>query len=72
MIVEFRDMKEKLVIHTDSTEGERRLKRLKSCLYSIPYYNSHNGKIVGVDLFFDKSARKMLMKIANTYQLPLF
>ena len=71
MIAEFRDMKEKLALYTDITVMERRLKRLKSCMYWIPYYGGHNGKIVGIDLYFEKSARNMLLKVSNTYQLPL-
>ncbi len=71
MIAEYREMKDKLVLYTDVTEVERRLKRLKSHLYSIPYYNSGDGKIVGVDLYFDKSARNILRKTAGS-QLPLF
>ncbi len=71
MIAEFRDMDEKLALHTDITELERQLKRLKSCIYWVPYYNGNDGKITGVDLYFDKSARNMLLKVANTHQLPL-
>ncbi|MFC1954721.1 hypothetical protein ACFLVZ_02740 [Chloroflexota bacterium] len=71
MIAELRDMKEKLALHTDCIEIERRLKRLNSCIYWVPYYDSHNNKIVGVDLFFKKSAKNMLLKLSNTHQLPL-
>ncbi len=71
MIAEFRDMKEKLALYTDSIEIERRLKRLSSCIYWVPYYDSHTNKIVGVDLYFKKSAKGMLLKVANTHQLPL-
>ena len=71
MIAEFRDMNEKLALYTDITVMERRLKRLKSCMYWIPYYDGHNGKFVGIDLYFEKSARNMLLKVSNTYQLPL-
>jgi len=71
VIAELRDMKEKLAFHTDSVEVERQLKRLNSCLYRIPYYDSHTNKIVGVDLYFKKSAKYMLTKVVNTYQLPL-
>jgi hypothetical protein len=71
VIAEFRDMKEKLALYTDITVMERRLKRLKSCMYWIPYYGGHNGKIVGIDLYFEKSARNMLLTVANIYQLPL-
>jgi len=71
VIAEFRDMNEKLALYTDITVMERRLKRLKSCMYWIPYYDGHNGKFVGIDLYFEKSARNMLLKVANTYQLPL-
>ena len=72
MIAELRDMKEKLALYTNITEMERRLKRLKSCIYWVPYYDGHNGKIIGTDLYFENSARKMLLKVTNTYQLPLF
>lgn len=72
MIAELRNCNDKLAVYTDSTELERRLKRLKSCLYYTPYYDSHNGKIVGVDLYFDKSAKSMLNKITSSLQLPLF
>ena len=71
MIAEFRDMNEKLALHTNITEIERRLTRLKSYIYSVPYYDGHNGKIIGIELYFEKSARTMLLKVANTYQLPL-
>ncbi|MFC2021485.1 hypothetical protein ACFLU1_06900 [Chloroflexota bacterium] len=71
MIAEFRDMNEKLALYTDITEMEHRLKRLKSCIYWVPYYDSHKGKIIGIDLYFEKSAKNMLLKVANTYQLPL-
>jgi len=64
-------MKEKLALHTDIIEIERRLKRLSSCIYWVPYYDSNTDKIVGVDLFFKKSAKNMLQKVANTRQLPL-
>lgn len=72
MIAELRDMKGTLVLYTDVTEVERRLKHLKSCVRSVPYYDSHSGRIVGVDLHFNRPARKMLLKLANTHQLPLF
>ncbi len=71
MIVEFRDMKEKVALYTDISEIEHQLKRLKSCIYSVRYYDSHNSKTVGVDLYFNRYARNMLLKVANTYQLPL-
>ncbi len=72
MIAELRDMKEKLALYTNITEMERRLKRLKSCIYWVPYYDGYNGKIIGTDLYFENSARNMLLKVTNTYQLPLF
>ena len=72
MIAELRDMREKLALYTNITEMERRLKRLKSCIYWVPYYDGHNGKIIGTDLYFENSVRKMLLKVTKTYQLPLF
>ncbi len=72
MIVDLREMKEKLVLYTDIPEMERRLKRLKFYVSKVPYYDTSNGKILGVDLYFDKSARNILSKVANTYQLPFF
>ena len=72
MIVDLREMKEKLVLYTDIPEMERRLKRLKLYVYKVPYCDTSNGKILGVDLYFDKSARNILLKVANTYQLPFF
>ena len=72
MITEYRDMRDKLALYTDVTEVERRLKKLKSHLYSVPYYDSGNGKIIGVDLYFDRTARSVLRKIAGGNQLPLF
>ena len=72
MATELREMKDTLAIHTDSVQVERRLKKLKSYIYSIPYYNSNDGKIVGVDMFFDKSARNTLRKLVDRSQLPLF
>jgi len=71
VIAEFRDMNEKLALHTNIAEMEHRLKRLKSCIYWAQYYDGHTGKIIGIDLYFEKSARNMLLKVANTYQLPL-
>ena len=71
MIAEFRDVKDKLVLHTNVTAIERRLKRVNSYIGSMPYFDSNNGRIAGIDLYFEKSARRMLQKVANTYQLPL-
>ncbi|MFC1943854.1 hypothetical protein ACFLWO_04705 [Chloroflexota bacterium] len=72
LIVEFRDTRETVALYTDTTDIERKLKKLKTYTSSIPYYNMSNGKIVGVDLYFDKSARITLRKLAKTHQLPLF
>ena len=71
MAVELRDMKITLALHTNAIPVERRLKKLQSYIYSIPYYDSHNGKIIGVDMFFDKSARSTLRKLVKSSQLPL-
>jgi len=57
VIVDLREMKEKLVLYTDIPEMERRLKRLKLYVYKVPYCDTSNGKILGVDLYFDKSAQ---------------
>jgi hypothetical protein len=72
VIADLREMKEKLVLYTDIPEIQRRLTRLKLYLYKVSYYNTNNGKILGVDLYFDKSAKHMLSRVANTYQLPFF
>jgi len=72
VIVDLREMKGKLVLYTDIPEMERRLKRLKLYVYKVPYYDTNNGKILGADLYFDKSARNILSKVAKTYQLPFF
>lgn len=72
MITELRNMKDSLALHTDATLIERKLKKLKSYIYSVPYYDSHSGKIVGVDMYFDRSARSTLKKLVETSQLPLF
>ena len=71
MVTELRDMKNTLALHTDTTLVERKLKKLKSYIYSVPYYDSYNGKIIGVDMFFDKSARYTLRKLVKSSQLPL-
>jgi len=71
MAMELRDMKNTLALHTDATLVERRLKKLKSYIYSIPYYDSYDGKIIGVDMYFDKSAGNTLRKLVNSSQLPL-
>ncbi len=71
MATELRETNNTLVLHTNATIVERRLKKLKSYIYSIPYYDSYNGKIVGIDLYFDKSARNTLQKLINSSQLPL-
>ena len=71
MIAELRDMNDKLALHTNVTDIERRLKKLKSYNYSVPYYNTGNGKIIGIDLYFDKSAGSILKKLVETNQLPL-
>lgn len=71
MATELRDMKNTLALYTDMTPVERRLKKLKTYIYSVPYYDSHNGKIIGVDMYFDKSARNTLQKLVRSSQLPL-
>jgi hypothetical protein len=72
VIAELRDMNDKVALHTNIADVERKLKKLKSFMYSVPYYDSRNGKIVGIDLYFERSARSTLRKIASTNQLPLF
>jgi hypothetical protein len=72
MVTELRNMKDSLALHTDATAIERKLKKLKSYIYSVPYYNAHTGKIIGVDMYFDRSARLTLKKLVKTSQLPLF
>ncbi len=37
MIIDLREMKEKLVLYTDIAEMERQLKRLKLYVYKVPY-----------------------------------
>ena len=72
MGTDLRETGDTIVVHTDATLVERKLKKLKSYIYSIPYYDAGNGKIIGVDMFFEKSARPLLRKIVNENQLPLF
>ncbi|MFC2038326.1 hypothetical protein ACFLUG_00945 [Chloroflexota bacterium] len=72
MVTELREMKGILALHTNTTDIERRLKKMKSFRYSVPYYSSNDGKIVGIDLYFDKSARTALRKLVSQNQLPLF
>ena len=71
MIAELRDMNGKLALHTTTTDIERKLKKLESFIYSVPYYSTKDGKIVGIDLYFDKSAGNVLRKLVKTSQLPL-
>lgn len=71
MVTELRNMNGSLTLHTNVTDVERRLKKLKSYRYSVPYYSSNNGKIIGIDLYFDKSAGNALRKLVKTSQLPL-
>ena len=72
MNTQLRDMKTTLALHTNQTLVERKLKKLKSYIYSVPYYNAYSGKIIGVDMFFDKSARNTLKRLVDSSQLPLF
>ncbi len=72
MSLELREMDGKIALHTDTVIVERKLKKLKTYIYSTPYYDTGSGKIIGVDMFFDKSARSMLLKLVNENQLPLF
>ena len=72
MIAELRDMNGRLALHTNTADIERKLKKLKSYIYSVPYYSTRDGKIVGIDLYFNKSARSTLRKLVKTSQLPLF
>ncbi|MFC2070356.1 hypothetical protein ACFLTB_04200 [Chloroflexota bacterium] len=72
MIAELRNMNGKLALHTTTTDIERKLKKLKSFIYSVPYYSTTDGKIVGIDLYFDESAKTILKKLSRTNQLPLF
>jgi len=72
MNTELRDMRHTLALHTDETLVERKLRKLKTYIYTIPYYNASNGKIIGVDMFFDKSAKTTLRKLVDSNQLPLF
>jgi hypothetical protein len=71
MYAELRGINDMLVLHTDVNLVERKLRKLKSYIYTIPYYSSSDGTIIGVDMFFDKSARTVLRKLVDSNQLPL-
>ena len=72
MVAELRELKGVLALHTNTGDIEKRLKKLKAYRYSVPYYSTRDGKIVGIDLYFDRSAGPALRKLVSNSQLPLF
>ncbi len=55
MTAELRTIGDRLALYTDDEGVYRRLREGLPPLYKIPYF--HRGKMVGVDLYFDKKLK---------------
>ncbi len=68
MTAELRTIGDRLAVYTDDQDLYRRLKEGPTPVYKIPYLKG--GKMVGVDLYFDKKFKEMIARMVDG-QIPL-
>lgn len=61
MTTELRTIGDRLALYTDDDGFYRRLREGLPPLYKIPYYR--RGKMVGVDLYFDKKQKGTVARV---------
>ncbi|MDO8579096.1 MAG: hypothetical protein Q7R50_07975 [Dehalococcoidales bacterium] len=67
MTAELRTIGGKLAVYTDDESLYRRLQEGPTPLYKIPYLKG--GKMVGVDLYFDKKFRNTVARVVDGQML---
>ncbi len=68
MTAELRTIGDKVAVYTDDQLLYRRLREGQTPLYKIPYLKG--GKMVGVDLYFDKKFKEIIGRMVEG-QMPL-
>ena len=63
MVAELRKVDKRLALYTDDDPVYKRLYRWPYTLYKAPY--TKNGKLVGVDLYFDRQLRHTVVQVIN-------
>jgi len=67
MTAELRTIGNRLAVYTDDASLFRRLKGGPTPLYKVPYLKG--GKMVGVDLYFDKKFRNTVARVVDGQML---
>ena len=67
MVAEIRKIGSQVVLFTNEASVYRRLSGLSFTNYKIPYLQ--NGKMVGVDLYFDKKLEGMVRQVKTGQML---
>ena len=63
MTAELRTIGNRLAVYTDDESLYRRLREAPRPLYKIPYLKG--GKMVGVDLYFDKKFKHTVARVVD-------
>jgi hypothetical protein len=63
MVAELRKIGSQVVLFTNEAPIYRRLNGLSLTNYKVPYLQ--NGKVVGIDFYFDRSLRKTAQKVKD-------
>ena len=63
MVAELRNMGDKLALYTDENWVYRQLHKRTYTLYGVPY--THEGKLVAVDLYFDRKVRSTIKRVLS-------
>ena len=63
MVTELRKVDNELALYTDDNWVYQRFYKWPSTLCKTPY--TQNGKLVGVDLYFDKRIKSTIVRVIN-------
>ncbi len=61
MVTELRTVNERLALYTTDDRLYKCLKKWSSTLYKVPY--TQDGKLVGMDLYFDKQLENTVRQV---------
>jgi hypothetical protein len=67
MIAELRTIGNRLAVYTDDESLYRRLREGPTPLYKVPYLKG--GKMVGVDIYFDKKFKNTVARVVDGQML---
>ncbi len=63
MVAELRNVADKLALYTDDNRVYERFHKRTPTLYRVPYIQ--NGKLVAIDLYFDRKLKNTITQVIN-------